>query len=119
MAKRRAKGLGDTVEKVLQTTKLDKVAKFIMGEDCGCDERKEKLNKLFPYRQPLCLNEAEHEFLVDFFKEQKESIKAISVKGKQKHVAERVAEITSSVQTEVVGQNADRKDARRRSGIAV
>lgn len=74
MAKRRAKGLGDTVEKVLQTTKLDKVAKFIMGEDCGCDERKEKLNKLFPYRQPLCLNEAEHEFLVDFFKEQKESI---------------------------------------------
>lgn len=30
-----------------------------MGVDCGCDERKEKLNKLFPKKTPLCMNEKE------------------------------------------------------------
>jgi len=74
MAKRRAKGLGDTIENITKATGIDKIVKFIAGEDCGCNERKEKLNKLFPYRQPLCLEEAEYEFLVDFFKESRESI---------------------------------------------
>jgi len=58
-----AKGLGDTVESVLKATKIDKVAKFILGEDCGCDERKAKLNALFPYKKPLCLTESEYEWL--------------------------------------------------------
>lgn len=47
----KAKGLGDTVEKVFKKTGIDKVAKFILGEDCGCDKRKEKLNKMFPYKK--------------------------------------------------------------------
>ena len=42
-------GLGDTVEKVLKKTGVDKVAKAVLGEDCGCKERKEWLNKHFPY----------------------------------------------------------------------
>ena len=58
-----AKGLGDTVESVLKATGIDKVAKFILGEDCGCDERKEKLNALFPYKKTLCLTENEYEWL--------------------------------------------------------
>ena len=58
-----AKGLGDTVESVLKATGIDKVAKFILGEDCGCDERKAKLNALFPYKKPLCLTESEYEWL--------------------------------------------------------
>jgi hypothetical protein len=58
-----AKGLGDTVESVLKATGIDKVAKFILGEDCGCDERKAKLNALFPYKKPLCLTEDEYEWL--------------------------------------------------------
>lgn len=58
-----AKGLGDTVESVLKATGIDKVAKFILGEDCGCDERKAKLNALFPYKKPLCLTETEYEWL--------------------------------------------------------
>ncbi len=41
-----SKGLGDTVEKVFKATGIDKIAKFILGDDCKCDERKEKLNKL-------------------------------------------------------------------------
>ena len=57
------KGLGDTVESVLKATGIDKVAKFILGEDCKCDERKAKLNALFPYKKPLCLTENEYEWL--------------------------------------------------------
>ena len=45
----KSKGLGDSVEKVLKATGIDKVAKKVLGEDCGCDERKKQLNKLFPY----------------------------------------------------------------------
>ena len=61
--KRKPKGLGDTVENVLKATGIDKVVKFIAGEDCGCEERKEKLNKMFRYKQPLCLNEEEYNWI--------------------------------------------------------
>tara|TARA_R110000764_G_scaffold201925_1_gene287148 strand:- start:90 stop:443 length:354 start_codon:yes stop_codon:yes gene_type:complete len=44
-----SKGIGDSIEKVLKATGIDKVAKAILGEDCGCDERKQALNKLYPY----------------------------------------------------------------------
>jgi len=61
-------GVGDTVEKVLEKTGVKKLVKWLSGgEDCGCDERKEKLNKMFPYRKPLCLTEQEHEYLSRFF----------------------------------------------------
>jgi len=66
MAKKKtSKGLGDTVEKVLDATGLGKLAKFVLGEDCGCDKRKEKLNKLriFPHKKPNCLTEAEYNYL--------------------------------------------------------
>tara|TARA_R100001530_G_scaffold42503_1_gene32391 strand:- start:140 stop:520 length:381 start_codon:yes stop_codon:yes gene_type:complete len=47
--KKKSKGLGDSVEKVLKATGIDKVAKKVLGDDCGCDKRKEALNKMFPY----------------------------------------------------------------------
>jgi hypothetical protein len=59
------KGLGDKVEKVFKKTGIDKVAKWALGEDCGCDQRKEKLNKLFPAQKPKCLNEKEYNYLSD------------------------------------------------------
>ena len=43
------KGLGDTIEEVFKKTGISYVAKKALGEDCGCKERKEKLNKMFPY----------------------------------------------------------------------
>ena len=61
--KKKATGLGDTVEQVLEVTGIAKVAKFIMGDDCNCDARKEKLNALFPYAKPECLTEAEYNYL--------------------------------------------------------
>ncbi len=65
MAKRVSKGFGDTVAKFTEATGIDKVVNFIAGEDCGCKERQEKLNKLFPYKTPECLTEEEHETLTN------------------------------------------------------
>ena len=45
----KSKGLGDSIEKALKATGIEKVAKKVLGEDCGCEERKESLNKMFPY----------------------------------------------------------------------
>lgn len=46
-------GLGDTLAKFTHLTGIDKVAKqlaAILGkEDCGCDERRNLLNRLVPY----------------------------------------------------------------------
>ena len=52
--KTESKGLGDTVAKITKATGINKLVKFVAGEDCGCDERKEKLNKLFQYAKPKC-----------------------------------------------------------------
>jgi hypothetical protein len=65
----KSKGLGDTIAKITEATGIDKLVKFIAGEDCGCDERKEKLNKLFPYAKPLCLTEDEFNTLDTYFKQ--------------------------------------------------
>ena len=65
----KSKGLGDTIAKITEATGIDKLVKFVAGEDCGCDERKEKLNKLFPYAKPLCLTEEEFNTLDTYFKQ--------------------------------------------------
>ena len=43
-------GLGDVIEKVTEATGIKKAIKWLAGDDCGCEERKEKLNALFPRR---------------------------------------------------------------------
>lgn len=54
MDKQKSRGLGDDVEKVTTALKIDKLAKKIatlMGkEDCGCNQRKDKLNQMFPHK---------------------------------------------------------------------
>ena len=60
------KGLGDTVGGILEATGIAKVAKAVLGEDCGCDERKEVLNKMLKYKVVNCLEEDEFEYLTDF-----------------------------------------------------
>lgn len=68
MAKRKKSvGLGDTIEKITQATGIDKLVKFVAGEDCGCEKRKKKLNVMFPYNKPLCLTEQEHEYLKNYY----------------------------------------------------
>lgn len=46
------KGLGDIVALVTKYTGIKWVVKKIWGEDCGCNERQEKLNKVFPINKP-------------------------------------------------------------------
>jgi len=58
-------GVGDTVQKITKATGIEKAVKFLAGEDCGCDERKDKLNYLFPYQKPNCLTEDEFNYLSD------------------------------------------------------
>lgn len=48
---KQSKGLGDTIEKITEATGVKKVVKAIFGDDCGCNERKEKLNDKFPYKR--------------------------------------------------------------------
>lgn len=47
-----SKGLGDTIEKITTATGIKKIAEKISkvtGKDCGCDKRKDALNRAFPY----------------------------------------------------------------------
>ena len=47
-----AEGLGDTLAEVFHKTGLDKLADWYTqqtGKDCGCEQRREKLNEWFPY----------------------------------------------------------------------
>ena len=59
-------GLGDAIQKVTKATGIEKVVKWIAGEDCGCEERKQKLNELFPIYKPLCLTEDEYKWMTNF-----------------------------------------------------
>ena len=73
--KAKSEGLGDTVEKVFQATGIDKLAKFVLGEDCNCEERKIKLNHLFPYIKPECLTEDEYNYLTEWFAVHRNSVR--------------------------------------------
>lgn len=49
-----SKGLGDTILKITKATGIKKVVDTISeitGIDCGCDERQETLNEVFPYKK--------------------------------------------------------------------
>ena len=51
----KSKGLGDTIEKFTTFTGIKSfaqmTAKAVGKKDCGCNKRKEKLNKMFPYKK--------------------------------------------------------------------
>ena len=67
----KSKGLGDSIEKITKATGIKAATDYIfdkLGVDCKCDERKEKLNKLFPYKKIECMTEEEYNFLKQFFK---------------------------------------------------
>lgn len=48
----KSKGLGDTIEKFTTATGIKKVVDNIAektGKPCGCEKRRDALNKMFPY----------------------------------------------------------------------
>lgn len=48
-----SRGLGDTIERITTATGIKyivhKATKAVGKKDCGCNKRKEALNKIFPY----------------------------------------------------------------------
>jgi hypothetical protein len=78
--RKKAQGLGDTIEQITEVTGIKSVVeKFskATGMDCGCDKRKETLNKLFPYHKPNCLVEEDYNYLTDFFGRLKDQVSVI------------------------------------------
>tara|TARA_Y100001963_G_scaffold155440_1_gene246592 strand:- start:2217 stop:2381 length:165 start_codon:yes stop_codon:yes gene_type:complete len=51
----KAKGLGDSIEKITKATGLKSLANIAARatgfKDCGCNKRKAWLNKQFPYKR--------------------------------------------------------------------
>ena len=48
----KSNGLGDSIEKIAKATGIKKVVNAVSkatGKDCGCDKRKQTLNRMFPY----------------------------------------------------------------------
>jgi len=59
---KKSKGLGDSIAKITEATGLKKIVDKISeatGIDCGCEERKEYLNKLYPYARTFTKDEME------------------------------------------------------------
>ena len=55
MGKNKSKGLGDTIQKITNATGISALTNMLQDKgvikDCGCNKRKEKLNKRFPYKK--------------------------------------------------------------------
>ena len=81
MAKKKAQGLGDTIEAVTKATGIKGIVDTfseITGIDCGCDERKAKLNKLFSYNSNInCLNEKDYNALTKYLSASQTTLTAI------------------------------------------
>jgi hypothetical protein len=81
MAKKKAQGLGDTIEQITTVTGIKGIVDTfseITGIDCGCDERKSKLNKLFSYNSNInCLNEKDYNALTKYLSASQTTLTAI------------------------------------------
>jgi hypothetical protein len=63
--KSKSKGLGDKIAAVTKATGIEKVVKTFFGDDCGCDKRRDRLNKMFPSRKITQMDEEQLGFFKD------------------------------------------------------
>jgi hypothetical protein len=65
----KSEGLGDSIDKLTTKTGIKKLVEFVAGEDCGCDQRRDRLNEIFKYKrnEPKCLTEEEYNWLKKYF----------------------------------------------------
>jgi len=71
------KGLGDTIEKITESTGIKAVVETVakvLDTDCGCKARKETLNKVFPNRKLNDLSESDYDYLDKYFSERRHSV---------------------------------------------
>jgi len=45
----KSRGLGDTIEKITKATGIKNVVEKVTNGDCGCNKRRDTLNRTFPY----------------------------------------------------------------------
>jgi len=51
---KKSKGLGDSIEKFTKATGIKRVVEKVAevtGKSCGCSERRDSLNRKFPYKK--------------------------------------------------------------------
>lgn len=79
-----SQGIGDSIEKVTKALGIKKaVDLFSKGKDCGCEERKQKLNAIFPYKiKPECMTENEY----NAFKEMKAGMKKNIITAQERNI---------------------------------
>lgn len=70
------KQVGDIVADVLEATGVAKVAKALLGEDCGCEDRQRKLNETFRQgtKQVRCFTPEEYDMYEDFMVTRKHNV---------------------------------------------
>lgn len=65
-----SEGLGDVVESITTATGIKAVVEAVadaFDANCGCDERKEKLNQLVRFKPKDCLTQEEFDFLSEYY----------------------------------------------------
>ena len=46
----KSRGLGDTIAAITHATGIDRVVKAVVGNKCGCEKRRQRLNEAFHYK---------------------------------------------------------------------
>tara|TARA_R100000700_G_scaffold36013_1_gene44972 strand:+ start:8 stop:376 length:369 start_codon:yes stop_codon:yes gene_type:complete len=94
--KNKSKGIGDDIAKFTKATGIDKLAKKVLGDDCGCEERKKKLNQMFPHFKNI------RQFTEDEIKIYEEAILPIESRG---HLTREEKTIVNTLYKRVFGNN--------------
>ena len=75
--------LGDKLEYIINIITFGKgkaiatwIANKLGYDDCGCDERRDALNKLFPYKKPKWFTEEEYNYLTEWFSKRRNTVTA-------------------------------------------
>lgn len=85
--RKKAEGLGDTIEQITEATGVKAVVEAVseaLDVDCGCEKRKELLNKLIKYRKKVECFSDEH---LAWFKKFKETNKGRINLSEQRMIA--------------------------------
>lgn len=48
---RQMQGLGDAIEAVTEATGIKSVVEKVVGKNCGCGKRRDKLNEMVPFQK--------------------------------------------------------------------
>lgn len=99
---KKSTGLGDTIEQITKATGIKKVVDKVFP-DCGCQQRKEWLNKKFPYvnSQKKCMNEEQYNYYKAFKEKYLSESLQVSIPGDE---MEKLIHLYNSIfQVDVVG----------------